>query len=263
MNLIPYFNVFSGWDRPQSVARAGVSGGVLRNTGINFEIDGLNGHPTLDATAADSFGGALGVDLIGDDFNRQWILETAYASPHGDRAFISGDQFALGTRYQFAISHRSIIRMDAMHAWVRGDENLYGTRIEYRLRQRVLAHVPDRLRHRPQRGHPPQPPRRRRQRREQPRLAAADARHGLVAEEPRVALNDTELLDVSTHQRPLWRSQPCYRAQVEGRSVERRIDAPADQLDTIHRTGDRGVNGHSLAGGIESALRCPSFCYSL
>jgi hypothetical protein len=132
MNLIPYLNVFAGWDRPQSVARAGVSGGVLRNTGINFEIDGLNGHPTLDATAADSFGGALGVDLIGDDFNRQWILEAGYASPHGDRSFISGDQFALGTRYQFAISHRSIIRMDAMHGWVRGDENIYGTRIEYR-----------------------------------------------------------------------------------------------------------------------------------
>ncbi len=132
MNLIPYCNFFAGWDRPQSVARAGVSGGILRNTGINFEIDGLNGHPTLDATAADTFGGAVGVDLIGDDFDRQWILEAAYASPHGNRAFIGGDQFALGTRYQFALSHRTIIRMDAMHGWLRGDENIYGTRIEYR-----------------------------------------------------------------------------------------------------------------------------------
>lgn len=132
MNLIPYCNLFAGWDRPQSVARAGVSGGILRNTGINFEIDGLNGHPTLDATAADTFGGAIGVDLIGNDFGRQWILEAAYASPHGNRTFISGDQFALGTRYQFALTHRTIIRMDAMHGWLRGEENVYGTRIEYR-----------------------------------------------------------------------------------------------------------------------------------
>jgi len=132
MNLIPYCNAFAGWDRPQSVARAGVSGGVLRNTGINFEIDGLNGHPTLDATAADSWGGAIGVDLIGNDFDRQWIIEAAYVSPHGDRALIAADQIALGTRYQFTLSHRTIIRMDAMYGWQRDDIDVYGTRLEYR-----------------------------------------------------------------------------------------------------------------------------------
>ena len=40
LTVVPYANFFVGWDRPQSVARAGVSGGILRNTGINFDTDG-------------------------------------------------------------------------------------------------------------------------------------------------------------------------------------------------------------------------------
>lgn len=130
--LVPYFNFFAGWDRPQSVARAGVSGDILRNTGISYEIDGLNGYPTLDATGSDTAGGAIGVDVIGDNLDRQLIFEAAYLTPHGDRALIDGDQFALGTRYQIAISHRSIIRLDGMYGWKREDGDVYGTRIEYR-----------------------------------------------------------------------------------------------------------------------------------
>jgi len=132
LTFVPYFNLFAGWGRPQSVARAGIAGGVLRNTGINFEIDGLNGYPTLDATGADTAGGSIGIDLIGDDLDRQLLLEASYLTAHGDRAFVSGDQFALGTRYQVAISHRSIIRFDTMYGWEQGDNNIYGTRLEYR-----------------------------------------------------------------------------------------------------------------------------------
>lgn len=132
MNVIPYFNLFSGWGRPQSVARAGVAGGVLRNTGINYEIDGLNGYPTLDATGADTFGGSLGIDLIGPRFDRQWILEASYLTPHGDRSFVNGDQLALGTRYQYALSHCTIIRFDTMYAWRESDRDLNGVRVEYR-----------------------------------------------------------------------------------------------------------------------------------
>ncbi len=131
LTVVPYFNLFAGYDRPQSVARAGVSGGVLRNTGINFEIDGLNGYPTLDSTAADTAGGSLGVDLIGDDLDSQWLLEASYLTTTGNRSFVSGDQFALGTRYQVAISHRSIIRFDTMYGW-KDDGDVYGSRFEYR-----------------------------------------------------------------------------------------------------------------------------------
>lgn len=132
MHVIPYFNGFVGWDRPQSVARAGVSGGVLRSTGLNFEPDGLNNHPILDDTAADTFGGAVGIDLIGTNFDRQFVLEAAYVSPHGNRAFIDNDQYGLGARYQWALSHNVIIRLDGMYGWQRGDTDIYGTRIEYR-----------------------------------------------------------------------------------------------------------------------------------
>jgi len=132
MNVIPYWNAFAGFDRAQSVGRAAVSGGVLRNTGLNFEIDGLNGHPTLDASGSDTWGGAVGVDLIGSNFDRQWIVEAAYVSPHGDFAPIDQDQIGLGTRYQFTLFHNTIIRMDAMYGWQRGDTDVYGTRIEYR-----------------------------------------------------------------------------------------------------------------------------------
>lgn len=132
MNVIPYWNAFAGWDRPQSVARAGVSGGVLRSTGLNFEPDGLNNHPLLDDTGADTFGGAVGIDLIGENFDRQFVLEAAYVSPHGSRSFLRGDQYGLGARYQWALTHNVIIRLDGMYGWQSGDRDLYGTRVEYR-----------------------------------------------------------------------------------------------------------------------------------
>ena len=55
--LVPYFNVWAGFDRPQPLAD---DSGLLKNTGINFETDGLTGFPKLDDTGHDTFGGALG-----------------------------------------------------------------------------------------------------------------------------------------------------------------------------------------------------------
>ncbi len=132
LTVVPYANFFYGWDRPQSVARAGISGGILRNTGINFDTDGLNGFATLDPTAADTAGGSIGVDLIGDDLDRQLLLEASYLTPHGDRAFAQGDQYALGARYQFPVTHSTLLRFDVMHGWRDNQDNVYGTRMEYR-----------------------------------------------------------------------------------------------------------------------------------
>ena len=132
LTFVPYCNVFYGWDRPQSVARAGVSGGILRNTGINFDTDGLNGFPTIDNTAADTAGGSIGVDLIGKDLDRQLLLEFSYLTPHGDRAIALGDQYAVGARYQFPISNATLLRFDAMHGWRAGEQDVYATRMEYR-----------------------------------------------------------------------------------------------------------------------------------
>ena len=132
LTVVPYANFFYGWDRPQSVARAGISGGILRNTGINFDTDGLNGFATLDTSAADTAGGSVGVDLIGDDLDRQLLLELSYLTPHGDRAIARGDQYAIGARYQFPISNATLLRFDVMHGWREGDDDVYGTRMEYR-----------------------------------------------------------------------------------------------------------------------------------
>ncbi|MDA8743491.1 hypothetical protein N9N28_02555 [Rubripirellula amarantea] len=133
LRVVPYANFFVGWDRPQSVARAGVSGGILRNTGINFDTDGLSGFATLDPTASDTAGGSIGIDILGDDLDRQWLLEASYLTPHGNlNRQVPDDQFGIGSRYQFPISHRSLLRFDVMHGWRRGLDDVYGTRMEYR-----------------------------------------------------------------------------------------------------------------------------------
>ena len=57
LTLVPYLNLFAGFDSPQSLARAAGTGGVLTNTGIDFETDGLTGYPTLDASGHDPMAG--------------------------------------------------------------------------------------------------------------------------------------------------------------------------------------------------------------
>ena len=107
-NVIPYVNLWVGFDDPQSVARAGAAGGVLRNTGILFESDNLTGYPTLDATGNDTYGAAIGIDLLAPEFTHQLILEAAVLQVFGDPAVRNapGDQYGIGMRYQVPISQR-------------------------------------------------------------------------------------------------------------------------------------------------------------
>ncbi len=74
--VIPYANFFYGLRRTQSVARAGVAGGILRNTGIMFESDNLTNYPTLDATGNGTYGGAFGLNLFASDFRQQFVLNS-------------------------------------------------------------------------------------------------------------------------------------------------------------------------------------------
>lgn len=133
-HFVPYFNVFLGNGRPQSVARAGGSGGILRNTGINFETDGLTNYPTLNDTGANSYGGAVGFNLLSADFRQQFVAEFTALSPYGNPAIsrISGAQYAVGARYQRAINNRALIRFDAINGWLDNDSNIYGMRSEFR-----------------------------------------------------------------------------------------------------------------------------------
>ncbi len=132
--FVPYWNCFVGSGRPQSVARAGGAGGILRNTGINFETDGLTNYPTLDATGSNSYGGALGLQILSADFRRQWVTEFAALDTYGDPALsaAAGPEYALGTRYQTALNNRLIWRVDLMNGWFDNAPDIYGTRTEIR-----------------------------------------------------------------------------------------------------------------------------------
>jgi hypothetical protein len=132
--FVPYLNLFAGFGRPQSVARAGGSGGVLRNTGILFETDGLTGFPLLDDTASNAFGGAMGVNLLGPDFNYQIVAEVATVQTFGRRAGrgVVDDQYGVGLRYQLPLTHAWLLRLDGMFGVTENDHNLTGARMEMR-----------------------------------------------------------------------------------------------------------------------------------
>lgn len=133
-NLLPYVNVFAGFDRPQPAARAAAFGGVLFNTGILFQTDALTGYPTLDATGNNTFGAATGVDLLGPNFEQQLIVEVAALKVHGSSVGRSaaGDQAGIGMRYQVPISNAHLLRFDAMHGWLDNSNDISGVRAEFR-----------------------------------------------------------------------------------------------------------------------------------
>lgn len=132
--LVPYFNFFAGFDRPQSAARAVQAEGVLRNTGILFESDGMTGYPTLDATANDTYGAALGLNIIADDFSQQLVLEMAALGVMGNdlNRNAAGQQYGLGFRYQLPLSNSVIFRADGMYGFRDNAEDINGIRMELR-----------------------------------------------------------------------------------------------------------------------------------
>jgi hypothetical protein len=132
--VVPYFNLFAGFDRPQSVARNALAGGVLRNTGILFETDNLTRYPTLDASANNTYGAALGLNLLASDFSQQLILETAVASTMGPDLGRNavGNQYGLGARYQLPLTNSLILRTDLMYGFFESTDDSHGARIELR-----------------------------------------------------------------------------------------------------------------------------------
>jgi hypothetical protein len=130
LNFVPYFNFFAGFKSPQSLARGGDSGGVLRNTGLAFESDGMTGYPTLDAKAHDTFGGAVGVEYL-FKLDRQIVIETAVVQRRGDSK-LPGSEHSISLRYQHPFTPRWILRMDAMKGFLQGQDDIFGARVELR-----------------------------------------------------------------------------------------------------------------------------------
>lgn len=130
--LVPYFNLFAGFDRPQSLARDAGAGGPLKNTGILFESDGLTGYPTLDATGRNTYGGALGVEYL-FSLEQQIVLEAAAVKVRDNApTAAAGDQFGVGARYQRPLSNKWILRADVMYGWLRNAPDVLGARVEFR-----------------------------------------------------------------------------------------------------------------------------------
>ncbi len=124
-NVIPYLNLFAGFDRPQSLGRLQ---GPLKNTGINFESDQLTGYPLLDDSGNNTYGGAFGVDLLGGCFDRQLIIEGAVLQAFDDPAqrIAPGDEYAVGVRYQRRLNYSLILRADVMHGWIGNSDDVDG-----------------------------------------------------------------------------------------------------------------------------------------
>ncbi len=133
--LVPYCNLFVGVDRPQSVARDAGAGGVLKNTGILFETDGLTGYPTLDATARNTYGGALGLEYL-FKLDQQIVFEaaTVQVMDNSSDRFAPGPQYGVGVRYQIPLTHSLILRTDAMYGWLGDADDVAGARVELRLK---------------------------------------------------------------------------------------------------------------------------------
>lgn len=126
--LLPYFNMFYGIENPQSVARVG---GILQNTGILFEGDGLTGFPTLDADGNNTWGASLGVEYL-FNLDKQIVVEATAVFDHTGGKQTNGNQYGLGVRYQLPLTSTIIFRADAMYGWQDLAENLFGVRTELR-----------------------------------------------------------------------------------------------------------------------------------
>lgn len=131
--FVPYFNGFVGFGRTQSVARNGAAGGILRNTGILFETDNLTNYPTLDPTGVNTFGGAVGLNMIPATINRQLVLEYAYVGllESGQRN-VRGQQHGAGIRFQQNLTNAWLLRADAMYGFRLNDSDISGARVELR-----------------------------------------------------------------------------------------------------------------------------------
>jgi hypothetical protein len=133
--LVPYFNAFVGFGTPQSLMRNADAGGILFNTGILFQTDGLTGYPKLDDTGHNTYGAALGVNYL-FNLEQQIVLEAATVQVHGPSDPLVrpalGAQYGVGARYQRNLSRAWLFRTDVMYAWRENQADIAGVRAEVR-----------------------------------------------------------------------------------------------------------------------------------
>ena len=137
LTLVPYLNGWIGFDRPQSLIRDPGAGGILKNTGILFETDGMTLYPTMDATGQNTYGGALGIEYL-FNLDQQIVVEAAALGVMESRNEpgrpAPGPQYGIGIRYQIPVTNRVILRADAMYAIREDTTDIGGIRGEVRVK---------------------------------------------------------------------------------------------------------------------------------
>jgi hypothetical protein len=132
--LIPYLNLFIGFDNPQPLVD-GNGAGILKNVGINFETDALTGYPKLNDTGSNAYGGALGLQYL-FNLDQQLVFEFATVQPFGTPIAgigVARPQYGFGVRYQIPIDRAWLFRADATYQITEGaDKDTFGIRAEVR-----------------------------------------------------------------------------------------------------------------------------------
>jgi hypothetical protein len=130
--LVPYMNLWIGFDRPQPLAD---DTGILKNTGITFETDNLTGFPKLDDTGHDTYGGAIGLQYL-FNLDRQLVFELSTVQVMGgidvNGRAARDDQYGVGIRYQMNLDKAWLLRADAMYGVLRSTDDISGARLELR-----------------------------------------------------------------------------------------------------------------------------------
>jgi hypothetical protein len=133
--LVPYANGWVGFGHPQSLMRNGDAGGVLNNTGITFETDGLTGFANLDNSGQDTYGGAVGVEYL-FNLDQQIVLEASTVQVRTNDVELGrqarGAEYALGARYQRNLTNSLLFRADVIYAEELNQKDNAGIRAELR-----------------------------------------------------------------------------------------------------------------------------------
>ena len=133
--LVPYLDAFAGFGHPQSLMRNADAGGILFNTGILFETDGLTGFPKLDDSGQDTYGGALGVEYL-FNLDQQIVLEASTVQVRTSDIEIGrqarGAEYGVGARYQRNLTNSLLFRADVIYAEELNQPNIAGIRAELR-----------------------------------------------------------------------------------------------------------------------------------
>jgi len=123
-----YANFFWAEDDFKSAARDFNTGGPLGLVGILYAAVGLGAYPApLGNNARESYGGAVGYQMFFKNNRQQLIIELGGRT---DTDHTERGQFAVGARYQQAIKHHFVFRLDGyISKWENFDTG-WGARAE-------------------------------------------------------------------------------------------------------------------------------------